>query len=132
MTYQMNDILRDILTELESAERQHPIWPAFGHRGDHVRAVSKLAEETGEAVLAVNNYDEGKGTIEEIRKELIQTAAMAIRNLKNLDRVERTRIEEIEPKHDDNVHWHYLNMERIRYPQKAERLIEDYADGSGV
>jgi len=124
-------IIQDILAELARAEHFHPVWPAFSHRGDHVWAASILAEEAGEVLKAALNYQaHGKGNIERIREELVQTAAMAIRNLKNLDRVERTRIEEIE--HGDIANWHYLKMERISYPQKAERLIEDYADGAGV
>ena len=88
----INQAMQDVLIELARAEHLHPIWPGVGRMGDHIATVSKLAEETGEAVQAANNYDEGKGTMGHIRKELVQAGAMVLRNLINLELVEIHRI----------------------------------------
>lgn len=134
-------IIQDILAELARAEHIHPIWPGVGYRGDHVRATAKLGEEYGELVQAVNNYDEGKGTLGHIRREAVQTGAMAIRFLLNLDAVERQRINEsarqdlqeehnIETGPGDIINWH---SPPIRYPQRREGVtLTDYTEGSGV
>ena len=88
----INQALQDVIIEMARAEHLHPIWPGVGREGDHIATVSKLAEETGEAVQAANNYDEGKGTMGHIRKELVQAGAMVLRNLINLELVEIHRI----------------------------------------
>lgn len=43
-----------------------------------------MLEEAGEVARAVNLYQEEGGSVEDIRTELIQTAAMCYRMLKNL------------------------------------------------
>lgn len=49
------------------------------------RVTLTLAEEAGEVIQAVNNYQEGKGTKQQIITELIQTAAMCQRMLEFLN-----------------------------------------------
>ena len=121
----VQEIIQDILAELCRAEHIHPVWPGAGHRGDHVRAVAKLAEEAGEAVQAANNLDEGKGSVAHIRRELVQAGAMVLRCLINLDEVERRRINEGARQE--------LQEEHNVYSTKEERLIlADYRDGNGV
>lgn len=88
-------IIQAILAELARAEHLHPIWPGQGRRGDHVLAAAILAEEAGEVVKDTNNYVmHGRGSLGHIHKEAVQTAAMAMRLLLNLEAVERQRINE--------------------------------------
>ncbi|MDA3956885.1 hypothetical protein [Oceanispirochaeta sp.] len=79
----MNDIIESILCELALAEDTHPSWPK-----DIIHQVAIMAEESGEAVRAANQYVYERGTLYDYRMELIQTAAMCIRCLKNLEGVE--------------------------------------------
>ena len=137
-------VFAKIFTEVSRAEALYPIWPAPEQRGDHVWAAAIVGEESGELQKAALNWQaHQRGSVEDMRDEAVQVGAMAIRFLLNLDAVERQRINDgarqelsdehnIEPEHGDIVNWHYLKMERIAYPQKDERLIEDYADGAGV
>jgi RecA-family ATPase len=75
------DAVWQLRVELARAEHKHPIWPA-----DPIHQVAIMVEEAGEAMRAVLRlvYKEG-GTVEELRKEIIQTGAMALRCLKNLE-----------------------------------------------
>ena len=149
-------IWQNILAELARAEHLHPVWPAVGHRGDHVRAVGRMLEEAGETLKAVNDYEEGKGSLAHIHQEAIQAGAMAVRFLQNLDTVERQRINEVDNEHEIYTCGHgcglrYREVEEqaatvtavtlndwewwaednpIRYPVKAERLtLADYVEG---
>ena len=71
--------LIDILSEVERAREKHPEWP-----DDIIHAVAIVAEESGEAVRAALNHVYHGGSIDEVRTELVQTAAMCIRMLENL------------------------------------------------
>ena len=75
----LNQTIGDILEELEKAEKKYPDFPK-----DKVHAVSVMNEEAGESIRAVLNHVYHDGDIEDLRKELIQTGAMVIRNLINL------------------------------------------------
>lgn len=80
MEDKIDRIYEDMLEELAEAEAQHPDWPV-----DPVRACSILVEEAGEAVKEANDISIGTGgSREKLRRELIQTGAMAIRALANL------------------------------------------------
>ena len=79
----MNDIIESILCELSLAEDGHPSWPK-----DIIHQVAIMAEESGEAVRAALNYVYEKGSLEDYKMELIHTAAMCVRCLKNLPDVE--------------------------------------------
>ena len=76
----MDKILFDILNEVERAEIKHPDWPT-----DQVYAATIVAEESGELTRAALQYEAENGSIEEIRKEAIQTAATCIRLLRSLN-----------------------------------------------
>ena len=69
-----------IMQELELAVAKHPRWPT-----DPIHAVAIMAEESGEAVRASLNLVYESGNMAELRREVIQTGAMAIRVLMNLD-----------------------------------------------
>lgn len=70
-----------MLKELERAKSKHPTWPT-----DIVHQVAVMVEEAGEALRAVLNSAYEGGNIEEVRREVIQTGAMAIRVLMNLEK----------------------------------------------
>lgn len=72
------NIIKDVLEELEQAINLHPEWP-----DDPYRAVAILGEEYGELVQAIlqTTYEYPKSTRDDVRKEAVQTAAMAIRFL---------------------------------------------------
>lgn len=70
-----------MLKELERAKAKHPHWPT-----DIVHQVAIMVEEAGEALRAVLNSAYEGGNIEEVRREVIQTGAMAIRVLINLEK----------------------------------------------
>lgn len=68
-----------VMTELSNAEYKHS-WESK----PIVKQALILSEEAGEVSRAVNQYDDEGGSIEDVRSELIQTAAMCYRMLKNL------------------------------------------------
>lgn len=70
-----------VLAELERATRKFPTWPT-----DPLHASGVVMEESGELAKAVLQavYEPHKSTIEDVRTEAIQTAAMAIRFLKSM------------------------------------------------
>lgn len=72
-------IISAILAEVERAESKHPEWPR-----DLVYMDQIINEEKGEATRAVLQYVMEGGELGEVKKELIETAAMCVRMLKNL------------------------------------------------
>lgn len=75
-------IITEVLKELDFAVSKFPTWP-----DDPLHALSVLGEEYGELNKAVLQlvYEPHKTSYEEVNKEAIQTAAMAIRFLISLD-----------------------------------------------
>lgn len=81
-------ILDDILKELKRAKKKHPQWP------DHIVARAAIVgEEAGELVRAALQFKYDSAShgskerfdqLDALRKEAIQTAAMAIRFLEIL------------------------------------------------
>lgn len=74
------EIIEKILHELRKAEYKHPNWP----QGQLCKQVAIVSEEAGEVAKAVLQYEDESGSLSEIEEELLQTAAMCIRMLKNL------------------------------------------------
>lgn len=75
--------LSDVSAELLRAVRKFPEWPK-----DPLHALAIVGEEYGELTKAVlqHTYEPKKGvTREDIREEAIQTAAMILRFIMNLD-----------------------------------------------
>ena len=70
------DLIHD---EYCSACKKHPHWPE-----DIIHAVSIMNEESGESIRAALNYVYEEGNLDDLKKELIQTGAMAVRCLINL------------------------------------------------
>lgn len=79
----LNEIFNEIETELGRAVTKFPTWP-----NDPIHAASVVGEESGELVKAVLEltYEPHKTSLDEVRSEAIQTAAMAIRFLLSLDK----------------------------------------------
>ena len=72
----MKQTIIKITDELHRAEELHPDWPT-----DIIHQVSIMNEEAGESIRAALNHVYHDEPIEELQKELIQTAAMCIRCL---------------------------------------------------
>lgn len=69
--------------ELCRAMKKFPTWPT-----DPLHAVAVLGEEFGELTKAVlqHTYEQEKSSREDVRREAVQTAAMALRFLYSIDR----------------------------------------------
>lgn len=80
----------DVLNELHRAELKFPEWTT-----DPLHALAVLGEEFGELTHAMlelkNEPEKPRATIEHVRTEAIQTAAMALRLLKNIDKYDFTK-----------------------------------------
>ena len=68
-----------ILAEYRRAKDLHPLWP-----DDIIHAVAIMCEESGKAIQAAINMQYENGNIEDVEKELIETAAMCLRCLVNM------------------------------------------------
>ena len=72
-------LIHEILDELDRAEAKHPDWP-----DDILHQIAIVNEESGEATRAALQLEYEVGSKEDLRKELIQTAAMCVRMIINL------------------------------------------------
>ena len=77
---EIQDILWAIRDEVGYAENKFPMWPT-----DIIHSVAIMAEESGEAVKATLDYACDRGSADQVREELIQTAAMCVRAISALD-----------------------------------------------
>jgi hypothetical protein len=69
-----------ILSELARAKTIWPKWP-----DDPIHAAAVIAEEAGEIVKAALDFTYSSGPLADMEAEAIQTAAMCIRFLENLN-----------------------------------------------
>lgn len=68
-----------IEAELQRAKRKHSEYP------DNIfKQVAIISEEAGEIAQATLKYVDEKGTLNDVRNELIQTAAMCMRMLEDI------------------------------------------------
>jgi len=79
MTSTESEIIGEVLDELLRAEAKYPAWPA-----DLIHQVAIMQEESGEAIRAALNHVYHGEPLADVRGELVQTAAMCLRCLKNL------------------------------------------------
>jgi NTP pyrophosphatase (non-canonical NTP hydrolase) len=79
----MSDNLNAVFAEVERAMRKFPTWPT-----DPLHALAVLGEEFGELTKEALQlvYEPHKTSMDEVRKEAIQTAAMALRFVASLER----------------------------------------------
>lgn len=80
------ECVQSFLVELKRAMTIHPVWPE-----GIVNQTAVMAGEAGEALKAANHYREGRKTegndsMLVLKSELVQTAAMCIRCLINLEK----------------------------------------------
>ncbi len=98
----MNDDLNAVFSEVERAMRKFPTWPT-----DPLHALAVLGEEFGELTKEALQlvYEPHKTNMTEVRKEAIQTAAMALRFVASLDRYEFIPgIQHVQPTMKDKSH----------------------------
>ncbi len=69
-------VIELVFDELRRAEQKFPGFP-----DDPVHAAGIIGEESGELMQAALDYYYGRGTLEQMRAEAVQTAAMAFRFL---------------------------------------------------
>lgn len=76
------DQVDHIVAEMRRATAKFPTWPS-----DPLHALAVLGEEFGELTKAMLQltYEPEKTSLEEVRKEAIQTATMALRLVRSLD-----------------------------------------------
>lgn len=73
-------VIEKIIEELKRAEEKHPVYPS-----NIFEQLAIMQEEAGEVTKAVLHQKYENGSLEEVENELIQTAAMCIRMLKNMN-----------------------------------------------
>jgi len=78
-------MIQDILNEVARATKKFPTWP-----NDIIHAAGVVVEESGELMKAAleSVYEFPKSTPEDVRKEAVETAAMAIRFIMSWDEAE--------------------------------------------
>lgn len=88
MSAQTPAVFADVQAELARAVILFPTWPT-----DPLHAIAVLGEEFGELIKAMLQltYEPHKSDLSDVRKEAIQTAAMALRLAMSLDRYEYRR-----------------------------------------
>jgi len=74
-------IIDTVFDELWRASEAFPDWPE-----DYVHAAAIVSEEAGELLQAANNlvHEQKPSSVRDMKKEAIQTAAMAVRFIINL------------------------------------------------
>ena len=87
----MDEAIESVVEELERAIRKFPTWPT-----DPLHALAVLGEEFGELTKDVlqMTYEPSKTNAGNVRKEAIQTAAMALRFVASLDAYQYTGCEQ--------------------------------------
>jgi len=80
----LDDYVGLVFEELRRAERKFPGFPT-----DPVHAAAILAEEVGELQQACLQWTYECGTFEDVTKEAVQSAAMALRFLFNMESLRR-------------------------------------------
>ena len=88
----IQNALDDITDELDNAVNKFPTWPTRA-----LDAVAVLNEEVGELNKDIlqRTYEPNKGvTKDDIRKEAVQTAAMALRFILSLDQYDYSQGEQ--------------------------------------
>lgn len=123
MSENTRSAIAEIMAEVERAVAKFPTWPT-----DPLHAVAVLGEEFGELTKEALQlvYEPHKTSADEVRKEALQTAAMAIRFYRSLDQYEYKRgaqhIQRVDPAEEVSFtrsaiapkHWVYAAAEAHR------------------
>lgn len=70
-----------IIQEITKAKTKFPTWST-----DNIHRASNVMEEAGEMVREVNLLHEGRGSIDNLRTEIIQMIGTGFRFLEELDK----------------------------------------------
>jgi hypothetical protein len=70
-----------VLEEMHRAQTKHPTWPT-----DNVKRAAIVCEEAGEVIREANLLDEGKGSLNTLKRGLIQCAGTCLRMLDALSK----------------------------------------------
>lgn len=70
--------------ELIRAEKIHPFWP-----DNLFIQLAIMQEEAGEVTKAVLDYHDSLDTLQHIKEELIQTAAMCMRMINSIELIDK-------------------------------------------
>lgn len=86
-----DEVLQEVRQEIQAAMAKFPQWPT-----DPLHAIAVLGEEYGELQKAVLQtiYEPHKSDVADVRKEAIQTAAMALRFCMSLEHYQYLRCEQ--------------------------------------
>jgi len=76
----MSNHTDELEKELESAKKKHPYFPT-----DIIHMVSIMNEESGESTRAALNHKYENGKLSDLWDELIQTGAMVLRVMENIE-----------------------------------------------
>jgi malate synthase len=76
----MQEIIKEIEDELERAETIYPDYPF-----DLIHRVAIMIEEAGETMRAALNHEYHGDSLDLVREEAVQTAAMCIRLIDSID-----------------------------------------------
>ena len=87
----LDDYVGMVFDELRRAERKFPGWST-----DPIHAAAVLAEEVGELQKACLQWTYEGGSFEDITEEAVQSAAMALRFLFNMESLRRRPSEQEE------------------------------------
>lgn len=92
----LEKIVKEIEAELDRAVVKFPTWPTRA-----LDAMAVVAEESGELTKATLEctYEHPKSSQSDVRKEAVQTAAMAIRFLLSMDEYDFRPA----PQHDQKI-----------------------------
>ena len=101
-------VIEQVMNEVQRATTTFPTWPT-----DPLHALAVLGEEFGELTKAMLQliYESHKTSLEAVREEAIQTAAMALRLAMSLDRYEYQRSEQHEQDGAPNAHGELRDIE---------------------
>jgi hypothetical protein len=84
----IDDIINVVLNEVVRAEKLHPYWPQ-----DPIHAAGIVVEEAGELMqVCIDHVYEPVDRLDDMKREAMQTAAMGIRFLINIHKLERDMI----------------------------------------
>lgn len=79
--YNRDQLFCDVINEILRAEEKFPGWP-----DDFIHGAAIVGEEAGELLQATYKHTYENGALAAIRKEAIQTAAMSLRLIMDLDK----------------------------------------------